>query len=227
MNARPRVESPQQKRSNSELFGMGRLQIVAFGGRSQPRRMVSGVDAGAKALTESSGRGTALVGLLGGSIILEDRLSSAGPSSSRRRDYRIVATIKVSTLEKELKEAAAEGFRAIDAGQMRVVMEREEGAPAPPLEYRVVSSASAGKLEHQLQAAGAEGFQIAVVPESKDEGVLVLQRTPGTSERFDYRLASLEKGTANELLLQAEAAGYRMVAFLSRFAIFGRPLSKN
>ena len=49
-------------------------------------------------------------------------MSSAPLAASREREYRILATIEVSTLEKELKEAAAVGFHAIAAGAMRVVL---------------------------------------------------------------------------------------------------------
>jgi len=193
--------------------------------------VVSGADAGAKALTESSKRGIALAAVLGESIILEEQLGAAETLTSRQRDYRIVATIRDSTLEKELKQAAAEGFRAIAAGPSgespikTVVMERDVGASQTALEYKAISSASARNLEHQLQAAGAEGFRIAVSPMPKDEGLFVLHRTPSTSERFEYRMARPEKLTVNDLMLAAEADGYRPVSFTSGFLVFERPIT--
>jgi hypothetical protein len=152
-------------------------------------------------------------------------VSSAPLATSRERDYRVLATIKVSTLEKELNEAAGQGFRVIAAGQMKVVMEREPGVSAAPSDYRVVASGTSKDAERKLQAAGIEGFRIAAALEPKDQGVFVLQRAQGTSERFDYRLLKLEEGSINGWLQFAEAEGYRMAAFVSGLAVLERPLS--
>ena len=50
----------------------------------------------------------------------------------------------------------------------------------------------------------------------------MLRRAPGTSEGFDYRLAKLEEKSTNELLMQAQTYGYRMVAFISGLAVLER-----
>jgi hypothetical protein len=199
--------------------------VQQSGGAQYKYSLVSGTDTATKALAECTRRGCALVAVLGDSLILEDRVGSLPLAKSRERDYRILATIKVSTLEKELKEAAEEGFRVIDAGAMRVVMEREPGVSAAPLDYRVVASGDSRDAVRKLHAAGIEGFRIAVALEPKDQGVFVLQRAQGTSERFDYQILKLEQGSINGWLLYAEAQGYRMVAFVSGLALLERPLS--
>jgi hypothetical protein len=179
----------------------------------------------AKALTDCSKRGCALVAVLNDSLILEEQATSSALAAPHERDYRTLTTIKISTLEKELKEAGAEGFNAIAAGRMMVVMEREAGASAAPVDYRVVASNDSRAAERKLQAAGKEGFRIAVVLDPLDQGVFVLRRAPGTSEGFDYRLVQLQENSITEMLLQAQAYGYRMIAVVSRLAVLERPLS--
>ena len=53
----------------------------------------------------------------------------------------------------------------------------------------------------------------------------MLQRAPGTSKRFDYRIAYLREESTNALLMWPEAERYRMIAFVSGLAVLERPLS--
>jgi hypothetical protein len=80
--------------------------------------------------------------------------------------------------------------------------------------------------ERELQNAGAEGFRIAVVPDHSQEGVFVLRRTPGTSERFTYQIARLKPKTANEQLLQADAYGFRIAVLFNDLVVLERPLTR-
>jgi hypothetical protein len=59
--------------------------------------------------------------------------------------------------------AAADGFHAVEAGFMIVLMERETSMPAPPSDYRVIAMRLVATGERELQEAGAEGFRISVL----------------------------------------------------------------
>lgn len=189
---------------------------------------VKGDGDGAKVLTEASKRGVKLIAVLGDQFIFEEIQGASDISvAAGEREYRIVTTAKTSSLEKEIQQAAADGFRAIQSGSMRVLMEREPGSTTAPLDYRVIAMTRVNTAERELQAAGAEGFRIALVPECKgSEGMFVLIRTPGTSERFDYRIVTLGEQTANGWLVRAEAEGYRVVVLFSNFVVFERPLAR-
>ena len=52
--------------------------------------------------------------------------------------------------------------------------------------------------------------------------MFILHRTPGTSERFDYRVIRLEEATANQTLIDAEAGGYRIITLLNDLVILER-----
>ena len=104
---------------------------------------------------------------------------------------------------------------------MTVIMERDPSASVP-VDYRVIAMRYADTAARELQAAGAEGFRIALVPQSTAEGVFVLQRSPGQSERFTYIVGRLKEENPNELLARAEAEGFRVVLLFSDLVVLER-----
>ncbi len=194
--------------------------------------VVKGTKEGEEALTRSATTGRLLVGILGRQgmvaantlLFLEEHDGPKVPAVSEQRDYRIVTTARTSTMQNDLAAAAAEGFRVTGAGSgnMTVVMMRERGSPPTPIEYRVIAMIRVETAVKELQAAGAEGFRVAATSEHGQEGVFILHRTPGTSERFDYRMVTLEEATANQTLIDAEAGGYRILTLLNELVVLER-----
>ena len=107
-------------------------------------------------------------------------------------------------------------------GSLTVVLARHAGADAEAAEYRLVATAHIETGVEGLVASGAEGLRIAGNGDHGEEVVFVLRRTPGTSERFDYRMVKLERAMANAVLCKAEADGYRVVALISDLAVLER-----
>ena len=181
-------------------------------------------------------RGLARVGMLsldGGlsfnqkpAFLLEGIEGAAPPSPSGESEYRILTTSRTATLEKEIVQAAAEGFDAVAAGYMIVLMERVASVAAPPSDYRVIAMRRVATAGRELQEAGAEGFRIRVVPDHSQEGVFVLHRASGSSERFDYHIARLKPKTANEQLVQAEGAGFRIAVLFNDLVVLEHALTR-
>ena len=194
--------------------------------------VVKGTKEGEAALANSTTTGHALVGILGRQglvaantlLFFEESDEPRVPPVSEQREYRIVTTARTSAMQNDLAEAAAEGFRVIGAGfgYMTAVMARERGAPPTPIEYHLIGMIRVETAVKELQAAGAEGFRVAAMSEHGQEGVFILNRPPGTSERFDYRVIRLEEATANQTLIDAEAGGYRIITLLNDLVILER-----
>ncbi|MEQ1897630.1 MAG: energy transducer TonB [Vicinamibacterales bacterium] len=184
-------------------------------------------DAEGKSLVAARQRGLALVANLGGQPILvfEEVLGST-PTPAAVRDYRIVSTTKSSTLEKEIADAAAEGFHTIAAGAMNVIMEREPGS-ASRVEYKLVATTKVATSERELNDFGAQGFHLVAAPMSNtNEGVFILERVPGTTAKFEHRIAQLVPATINNIMRGAEGAGFQIVVLFSDLAIFERVVSR-
>lgn len=105
-------------------------------------------------------------------FLLEQAPRGGASGESRTREYLIASAQKTSTLEKEIQTAAADGYRAVGAGFMIVVMEREAGGKSVPLDYQVLAMIRASTGERELNVAGAEGFKLILSPEAARQGCL-------------------------------------------------------
>lgn len=196
--------------------------------------VVKGTQDGERALADAAGTGRvpkSIVGRMGMSaantlLFFEETEppGAAGPAAGRPV-YRIIANARTSTTEKDLGEAAAQGFRVIgvSTGLMSVVMARDAGPAPEPTEYRVIATMRIQTGAEELSAAGAEGFRTAGTAVHGSEWVFILHRRPGTSERFGYRAVILQEATANQALRDAEADGYRIAGLFSDIVVLQRP----
>jgi hypothetical protein len=82
-------------------------------------------------------------------------------------EYRLLATNKTSTMEKEMNQAAAEGFRfegamggetAGGGNEIVVIMSREPAANGPRYDYRLLATNKTSTMQKELSEAGAAGF---------------------------------------------------------------------
>ncbi|HLG57980.1 MAG TPA: hypothetical protein VI485_21720 [Vicinamibacterales bacterium] len=206
-------------------------------GRRFKYSVTKGVEEGARALEASGAVPRLLVGILGREgqiksdtlLFFEEIEGTTAPSVIEARDYRIVMTARTSTMEKDIREAATEGYRIIGAGfgRMTVVMARDRNvASPPPIEYRVIATIRVKTSAEELQAAGTEGFRISAMTQEQSEGIFVIHRTPGTSEKFEFQVLRLEHETANAVLLDAESAGYRIAGLFSDLVVLERPVTR-
>jgi hypothetical protein len=104
---------------------------------------------------------------LGGNEVVIIMSRSGGPRG--RFSYRLLATSKTSTMQRELQEAADAGFQyrgqtvfetATNGDQVVVILERDEDAPPQRVEYRLMATARTSTMEKELRDAGATGFEV-------------------------------------------------------------------
>ena len=196
--------------------------------------VIEGADAAAeRALGEATGRGAALVATVGTEpgfslspkptmFLEEPQAGGTAASASEAPTFRIVSAVKTSTLEKEVCQLAAEGFRARASGFLSVIMARRSEATPGPAEYKVLATVRVSTGSRELSRAGAEGFRIALTPVS-NETVFLMERAPGASEKVEYSVATLASNTASRVLERATGEGYRVAAVLGDFAVLERP----
>jgi hypothetical protein len=108
--------------------------------------------------------------------------------AGKRYQYKVLATRRVSTIEKELTQAAAEGweFRGLmsrlDFGDLMVmafthvggetfmVLERESGETKPRFEYRLLSATREKTIQQELDQAVAQGYLPLAMAGGQDSG---------------------------------------------------------
>ena len=88
------------------------------------------------------------------------------PSS---RAYKLLATNKTSTMQKEMRAAADLGFHYVGqtvfsslfgGDEVVVIMERDKDAPKPTEDYLLVATSKTSTLQKELTEAGAAGYQV-------------------------------------------------------------------
>ena len=142
-------------------------------------------------------------------------------------EYRVLATNKTSTMEKEMREAGAAGFRfagtmggdtAFGGNEVVVVMTRT-GAAGPHYVYRLLATTKTSTMQNELQAAGAEGFEyrgqsIFSSMFGGKEVVVILERDreATSKDRWEYRLLATSKtSTMQRELSDTGAQGFEFV----------------
>lgn len=142
-------------------------------------------------------------------------------------EYKVLATSRTSTMEKELNEAAAQGFQfhvamggetAGGGKEVVVIMKREAGTPRR-FAYKLLATNRTSTMQKELQAASEEGFDYRsqTVFDSLFGGrevVCILERdrdVVGPSV-WDYRLVATSRtSTLQKEIQQTAAEGYEVL----------------
>jgi hypothetical protein len=107
------------------------------------------------------------------------------PSSEKGRfAYKLLATSKTSTMQKEIQEAGDEGFEykgqtvyksAFGGKEVVTILELDRTTKTRPrYEYRLLATKKTSTMQKELQEAGAEGFEFV--------GVTVAETAMGGAE---------------------------------------------
>ena len=142
--------------------------------------------------------------------------------------YLLLSTMKTSTMQKELDEASAQGFRIIAAAsscnQSEMVLFLERVAQPPDTyKYRLLATARTSTMEKELNQAAQEGFRLLPRTITAKEGFLsneivtVLEQSPKSNKRYEYKLlATSRTSTLQKEVAQTESDGFVLVGLVGR-----------
>lgn len=122
-------------------------------------------------------------------IVMARGLSGSSEARSRKR-YKLLATQRTSTMQKEIAQAGEEGFEykgqtvfetAFGGKEVVVILERDQEAKAQRITYKVLATNRTSTMEKELREAGEAGYQIAGMSVGKtafggSEVVCILKR---------------------------------------------------
>lgn len=153
-------------------------------------------------------------------------------------EYKLLATNKTSTMQKELNEAADAGFRfesimggetAFGGSEAVVIMSRRlSSSSGKRYEYKLLATNKTSTMQKELQQAGDVGFEYKgqTVFSSTFGGrevVLILERDPEVKPiPYEYKLLATSKtSTMHNELQQVANMGYRFVGVTVASSAFG------
>jgi hypothetical protein len=121
--------------------------------------------------------------------------------TAAKYEYRLVATTRTGTLQRELNEAAEAGYRVIpravttkrsggtagvlrslgnpnrDEGELLIVMEKGPEGNSGAL-YQVLATGRTGTLQKEMSETASKGFALLALV-SRDEHIAIFERTSG------------------------------------------------
>jgi hypothetical protein len=142
--------------------------------------------------------------------------------------YKVVATNKTSTTQKEMNEAADAGFRfggtmggetSFGGSEVVTVMHRTAAAEKGRFAYKLLATSKTSTMQKEMQEAGDAGYEYKgqTVYKSTFGGkevvvILELDRSIKDRAQYEYRLLATKKtSTMQKELLEAGAAGFEFV----------------
>jgi hypothetical protein len=106
----------------------------------------------------------------GGSEVIVVMARDRNDRANGRYRYKLLATNKTSTMQKELQDAADEGFiykgqtvfkTAFGGQEVVVILESDRQAPQRQYEYKLLATSKTSTMQKELQEAAGMGFVLA------------------------------------------------------------------
>lgn len=158
--------------------------------------------------------------------------------TSAQVQYKLIATKKTSTAEKEINEAADAGFRfegvsggntAFGGSEVVVIMSKLADAEAKGrYQYKLLATSKTSTMQKELQQAGDNGFEYRgqTVYESffgGDEVIVILEKDKTAAiVKYEYKLLATSKtSTMQKEISAAGQEGFSFVGLTTGKTAFG------
>lgn len=141
--------------------------------------------------------------------------------------YKLLATTRTSTMQKELDEVSAQGYR-VKAGsptsgtEIVVFLEREATAKKP-YKYKLLATSRTGTMQKELNEMANVGYRL--IPSTMvskkwifgGEIVMLMELPPKVKRRYEYKLLATNlTSTLQKEVTEAKKAGFILVGMMSR-----------
>lgn len=142
--------------------------------------------------------------------------------------YKLLATTKTSTMQKEMDEVSAQGYRILvgsptSGSEMAIFLSRD-ATIEEPYKYRLLATTRTGTMQKELNEAADGGFRL--IPSSMIakkqllggvEIVMIMERPAKVVRQYEYKLlATTKTSTLQKEVTEAQAAGFVIIGMVSR-----------
>ena len=123
-------------------------------------------------------------------------LSAAAVAEAQDERYLLLATERTGTMQQEINEAAARGFRVVaaspkDSSEVVVLLEQTEDK----YEYLLVATTRPGTLQREISDAAGAGYHIVprAVTGKGDEVIVLMEKGSEGPPNVQYQVLSTER----------------------------------
>jgi len=142
--------------------------------------------------------------------------------------YKLLATRRTGTMQKEVDEVAAQGYRILvgsptSSTEMAVFLSRE-GTPENPFKYKLLATTRTGTMNKEINELADGGYRLipsTMIAKPQMLGgveiVMIMERPPVMKKQYEYKLlATTLTSTLQKEVTEAQDAGYRIIGMVSR-----------
>jgi len=146
-------------------------------------------------------------------------LSAASGVAAEDR-YLLLATERTSTMQQEINDAAAKGFRVVaaspkESSEIVVVLEQSKDK----YDYHLVATTRTATLQRELSDAAEAGYRIVAraVTGKGDEVIVLMEKGAEGPANVQYQVLATERtGTLQKEISEASTNGYTLTALAGR-----------
>jgi hypothetical protein len=141
-------------------------------------------------------------------------------------EYKLLATKRTSTMEKEINEAADAGYRLVGTmggemkgGEIITIMRRSgDGNDKGRFQYKVLATSRTSTMQKELQSAADEGYEYrGYTARGEVLVILELDHSIKNHAKYEYKLLATSKtSTTQKELNEATEQGYEFVGIVRR-----------
>lgn len=143
-------------------------------------------------------------------------------------DYKLLATTKTSTMQKELNETAAQGYRVLvgapTSGTEMALFLYKQGTIENPYKYKLLATNRTSTMQKELNETADAGYRLipsTMIAKSQLFGgveiVMIMERPPQIEFQYEYKLlATSRTSTLQKEVREAKNAGFVIVGMVSR-----------
>jgi len=153
---------------------------------------------------------------------------AAAAQDTENLQYKLLATTRTGTMQKEINETAAAGYRIIvgaptSGSEMALFLSRD-GTVAEPYQYKLLATTRTSTMQKELNETAAGGFRLipsTMIAKTQLLGgveiVMVLERPPKVEHQYEYKLlATSRTSTLQKEVTEAKNDGFVIVGMVSR-----------
>lgn len=153
-----------------------------------------------------------------------------------RFDFKLLATSRTSTMEKEMNQTSALGFRlaavmggetSFGGSEVVVIMQKRQEGASGSYQYRLLATNRTSTMQKEMNQAAGEGFGYAgqTVFETRfggKETVVIMERDAAAEARYEYKVLATKRTSTlqKEMTLEGEN-GFELAGMTVSKTTFG------
>jgi hypothetical protein len=161
-------------------------------------------------------------------LIVCSGITQAQSDPGETPQYKMLATMRTGTMQKELDQVAAQGYRILvgspTAGAEMALFLSREATAEKPYQYKLLATTLTSTMQKELSQMAKEGYRLipsTMISKQRllggPEIVMIMERVPWPTKQYEYKLlATSLTHTLQKEVTETQAAGFRIVGMVSR-----------